>query len=220
MTVLYFITGTDTDCGKTYVTTQLLQWLHAQGKTAQAIKPVASGCYKNEGELINPDIEQLQKYNGDSFKSIHQWLFEEPIAPHIAAQKKDIKISAKEIALFCRSFVSDGLDYLLIEGAGGLLVPLNDTETWVDVLTQDVLKPYGLSVIVVVGVTLGCINHALLTESYLLSHHLPCAGFILNEIDKDCLEKEAIKRTLTQKMNIPLISSIPYCGNIVFFSEG
>ena len=206
----YFITGTDTDCGKTYVTAALLDYLRQQQVSAKALKPVASGCREENGEWVNDDIQRLEHANGGKAAPIHRWLMRSPIAPHLAAKEEGFSISAAKIKTFWEEYPKEGLDYLLLEGAGGLFVPLNEQETWVDFLVQS-----HIPVILVVGMRLGCINHALLTSYALIKHHIPCHGWIANFIDPHMLEQTQNLATLQQWLHYPLLGTIPYQG---FFS--
>ena len=167
----YFITGTDTDCGKTYVTASLVNYF----TDAAAIKPIASGCLEIENQRVSSDALQLQKNSDLSLEVINPWRFKLPASPHIAAKEERVSVSAAEIADYCLNLQLDGVEQLFIEGAGGLLVPLNDDETWIDFL-----KLTEFPVILVVGMKLGCINHALLTEAVLRSHDIQCVGWIAN----------------------------------------
>ncbi|MDI9818801.1 MULTISPECIES: dethiobiotin synthase [unclassified Legionella] len=211
----FFITGTDTDCGKTYVTCQLLEFLISHDNDALAIKPVASGCFERDGQWQNEDLIHLQKYNVHSRYSINGWQFPSPVSPHLAAKETGYKLSIKEIAAFCQKEEFDNLDYLLIEGAGGLLVPLNEQETWLDFLqlTQ-------IPVILVVGMRLGCINHALLTDVVLQINHIPCAGWIANCLDPNMLALADNIATLKQKLHMPLLATIPHQGALDFNLSG
>lgn len=204
----YFITGTDTDCGKTYVTCQLLSYFNNQEKKALALKPVASGCQEKNGQLLSEDVLRLQKYNKNSHYSISGWQFAPPISPHLAAKEINCKLSVDKIAKFCLDKQFNELDYLLIEGAGGLLVPLNDEETWLDFLTLTKIP-----VILVVAMRLGCINHALLTDSVLKTNQITCAGWIANCLDKGMLALSENIATLSLKMHMPLLATIPYSSN-------
>ena len=205
----FFITGTDTDCGKTYVSCQLLDYLTQNQKKALALKPVASGCIEKNGVLYSEDVLNLQEHNPDKSQQINGWLFAPPISPHLAAKQLGIHITANDLANFCLREKYDSLDYLLIEGAGGLLAPLNDEETWFDFL-----KLTQIPVIVVVGMKLGCINHALLTDAFLQTKQLTCAGWIANCLDKDMLVLAENIETLISKMHRPLLATIPYGGKI------
>ena len=198
----YFIIGTDTDCGKTYVTCELLKKYKQQSVSAIGLKPIASGCDLVNGELISDDARRLQSINGATDMSISPWRFQPPIAPHLAAKAVGVKISAAEVVKFCLDPRWQQYDYVLIEGAGGLLVPLNMDETWIDVLIQSQIP-----VILVVGMRLGCLNHALLTASVLKANNIKCEGWVANIIDKNMLELEENIQTLIAKLDLPLLET-------------
>ncbi|MGL5741314.1 MAG: dethiobiotin synthase [Legionella sp.] len=201
----YFVTGTDTDCGKTYVTSRLARAF----SSAAALKPIASGCLDIENQWVSSDAQQLQNECHLNLDLINPWRFKSPVSPHIAALNEGIHLSATEVAHYCLNFQLAGIEQLFIEGAGGLMVPLNDQETWVDFL--QITK---IPVILVVGMKLGCINHALLTEAVLRMHHVQCIGWIANRIDPNMQEFAANIATLTQKLNAPLLAMIPFAGEI------
>ena len=203
----YFITGTDTNCGKTYVTCQLLDYFRSKNKRAQALKPLASGCKENQGILENEDVLNLQKHNSDSSCAINGWQFAPPISPHLAARESNLKITAADIATFCFNEQFTNFDPLLIEGAGGLMVPLNEEETWIDFLQLTKIP-----VIVVVGLRLGCINHALLTAEVLKQNQIKVAGWIANCLDENMLSLDDNIATLTNKMQMPLLGTVSYKG--------
>ena len=205
----YFIIGTDTDCGKTYVTCQLLDYFNKIDKQALAIKPVASGCEALDGQLISEDVTHLQHHNKNPKLQICQWLFKPPISPHLAAEQAGEFIAAQDIVDFCNKTEFADNDYLLIESAGGLMSPLNNNETWLDVLTLSQIP-----VIFVVGMRLGCLNHALLTESVLLSHQIKCVGWIANCIDPNMLLLQENIKTLAKKLHPPLLATTAYAQNI------
>ena len=205
----YFITGTDTDCGKTYVTCQLLDYFKKRQQRIIAIKPVASGCWEENNQLINDDLLQLQHYNGEVQQDICPWRFIPPLSPHLAAAEAEQCISTEAITTFCFDEAFTAFDYQLIEGAGGLMVPLNANETWIDFLLQS-----RIPVILVVGMRLGCLNHALLTELALNKHHIKCVGWIANCLDKDMLALTANISTLEKKLSWPLLATIPYGGKL------
>lgn len=200
----YFITGTDTDCGKTYVTCRLLEYFKKHEFKVKAIKPVASGCQEQEGHLISSDEVNLQLHNGTS-DNICQWKLKRPISPHLAAKEDGLQVTIQELMHFCDSNHFQALDYLLIEGAGGLMVPLNEQETWIDFL-----KLSQIPLILVVGLKLGCLNHALLTAQVLQHYNLPCAGWIANCIDPEMLALKENIQTLVNKMPFPLLATIPF----------
>lgn len=200
----YFVTGTDTNCGKTYVTRLLIDCLSQQKVQCMALKPVASGCYWSNDQWMNEDIVALTKSNPSDMQ-INKWLFKEPIAPHLAARFEQVEITAQAISEFCQSPEYDDYDITLIEGAGGLMVPLNESETWLDFVRLATLP-----LILVVGIRLGCINHALLLNDVIRTHRLPCAGWIANRIDDTVLYQDEIINTLDKKMTVPLLADIPY----------
>lgn len=206
----YFITGTDTDCGKTFVTCQLLDWFTNQQQTAQALKPVASGCIEQDGFLINDDITRLQQHNFDHHQAINHKCYMPAISPHLAANTANDKMTVAEIAHFCDGQQFSSFQHLLIEGAGGLMVPLNNEETWLDFL-----RLTNIPVILVVGMRLGCINHALLTDFALKSHNISCMGWIANSIDRHMPALDENIVTLRGRMHMPLIATIDLGGNLV-----
>jgi dethiobiotin synthetase len=189
----YFITGTDTDCGKTYSTCALLAYFKPK---ALALKPVASGCIITDKGLISEDALAIQKHCQLSLETINPWRFALPVSPHIAA--KDNPLSIEAIADYCLNFDAKGAEFLFIEGAGGLMVPLTDTTFWIDVLRLSKLP-----VILTVG-----INHALLTQIALASLQIPFAGWIANEIDSKVLAWEENLTTLKNHLRAPLLGII------------
>jgi dethiobiotin synthetase len=205
----YFITGTDTDCGKTYVTCQLLDYFNAEKKRPLALKPIASGCQEINGQLESEDVLALQQHNSDPFHAINGWRFAPAISPHLAAEAAGKRITASDIASFCFQEQFAHYDPLLIEGAGGLMVPLNEKETWIDFL-----KLTKMQVILVVGLRLGCINHALLTASVLKTEGIEVLGWIANCLDPKMLALEENIETLSVKMQVPKIGFVPYKGLI------
>lgn len=208
----YFITGTDTDCGKTYVTVALLNHLRQKQLKVRALKPVASGCQEENGVLINQDIMRLEQANGAQTPPIWQWKLRSPISPNLAAVEDNVIITTSKIKTFYENYPKTDLDCLLIEGAGGLLVPLNDQETWVDFLVQT-----RIPVILVVGMRLGCMNHALLTAYALNKQHIHCGGWIANFLDPNMLAQAGNLETLKQWLQYPYLGSVSYNGS--FFSS-
>ena len=202
----YFITGTDTDCGKTHVTCHFIEDYKRQDQRVLGIKPVASGCFEEGGQLFSDDVTRLQAHNPQPHQSICHWLFKPPISPHLAANEVNQVITADAILDFCDTFTD--LDTLLIEGAGGLMAPLNDSETWLDFLIHSQIPA-----VVVVGMRLGCLNHALLTESVLKAHQIPCLGWVANCLDKDMLSLTENIETLSNKLSWPLLATIPYSNS-------
>ena len=205
----YFITGTDTDCGKTYVTCQLLNYFKQSNQRAIGLKPVASGCAELNGQLISDDAFHIQACNDTTDLDICAWRFKPPISPHLAAAEVGEVVSAKAVLDFCNEKAFANHDYQLIEGAGGLMAPLNDNETWLDFLSYSKIP-----VILVVGMRLGCLNHALLTDLALKTHNIECAGWIANCLDEHMLYLTENIKTLSEKLHMPLLATIPYGGKL------
>ena len=197
----YFITGTDTDCGKTYVTAKLVEFFN----NAAAIKPIASGGSIIENQFVSYDAQYLQKYSDLPFDVINPWRFKLPVSPHIASKEEGCTLSVNEIADYCLNIQLKDIDLLFIEGAGGLMVPLTYNKTWIDFLNYSEIP-----VILVVGLKLGCINHALLTATALNAYKIKCVGWIANCVDPDMLAIPDNISTLTSLLNVPLLASIPY----------
>ncbi|MFC3907543.1 dethiobiotin synthase [Legionella dresdenensis] len=200
----YFITGTDTDCGKTHVTCLLLKYFNNNNYAAQALKPVASGS-----NGINDDIIRLQHFNADPITPVNRWSFKTPVSPHLAARHENQSLTAAELAAFCNESRYNQFDYLLIEGAGGLMVPLNEQETWLDFI-----ECLSIPVIIVVGIRLGCINQALLTEAVLKQQKAAITGWIANCLDSNMLMLEENIATLKEKLDSPLLATVPYNQDI------
>lgn len=199
----YFITGTDTDCGKTYVTCRLLDYWRQQQRRVVALKPLASGASWQNGCWVNDDVARLQAHNPDPSLPINARQFPEPISPHLAAERMGERVSVAELAEFCTRATFADYDTVLVEGAGGLMVPLNENETWLDFL-----QTTGMPVILVVGMRLGCLNHALLTAAVLQNQGIPCAGWIANSVDEHMLESEANLATLRARLDMPLLGLV------------
>lgn len=206
----FFIAGTDTDVGKTLVAAGLLVAAKNHGLTTAALKPLAAGCEKTESGLRNADALLLQSVITQPlvYEQINPIALESAIAPHIAAQQEKRILSADRIAGFCRGSLNQA-DFTLIEGAGGWRVPLNPQET-----LADVAKILRLPVILVVGVRLGCINHALLTVEAIRNDGLPLAGWIANCIDADMPALHENIHSLSARIPAPCLGVIPWLANI------
>ena len=203
----YFVTGTDTDAGKTFVSCGILQAAARAGLSTAAIKPLAAGAEETPDGLRNGDALALQRCSTLplSYGQVNPVCFPEPIAPHIAAQRAGRRLSAQRLAGFCRGVLMQGADLTLVEGAGGWKVPLSDRE-----LLSQLARELDLPVILVVGMRLGCLNHALLTAQAILADRLPLAGWIANRVDPgmDCYEEN--RDTLEALLPGPLLAEIPH----------
>ncbi|MGH1471059.1 MAG: dethiobiotin synthase [Cellvibrionaceae bacterium] len=210
----YFVTGTDTEVGKTFVASSMLNLLSRQGERCFGLKPIASGCEKIVGKWMNEDALSLIENSSISlpYEDVNPIALPEAIAPHLAAKKNNIDLSVNDISNHCRKIFKQNeaaADYSLVEGAGGWFVPLNDEETY-----ADVIKVLNLDVILVIGIRLGCINHALLTESAIQQSGLKLTGWVANTVSVDVPNQKEIVQTLKQKINAPCMGVIPYlAGN-------
>lgn len=206
----FFITGTSTDVGKTYVACALLKNLNEQGFQTAALKPVASGGILTSEGLQNQDALDLQKAASLrlNYKTVNPILFEPPIAPHIAAELAGSALNVDTVLKACSTALNTPADYLIIEGAGGWLVPLNHQESF-----ADLAEKLEAEIILVVGMQLGCINHALLTVDNILKRGLTLKGWIANCIDPDMLNLNENIETLKHRIKAPLLAILPY--NIV-----
>ena len=172
----YFITGTDTGVGKTAVTLGLMQALQDQGKTVVAMKPVASGCEPTAAGLVNADALQLQQQGSIDldYERVNPYAFQPAIAPHLAAEQAGTHIEISEIVNIFKE-IEINTDCVLVEGIGGWQVPLTENET-----LADLASALGLEVILVVGIRLGCLNHALLTAQSIVASGCKLAGWVAN----------------------------------------
>lgn len=202
----FFIAGTDTNVGKTLVAAGLLLAAKKHGLRTAAIKPVAAGCEKTEAGLRNDDALLLQSVITESlvYEQINPIALQAAIAPHIAAQQEKRVLSADRIAGFCRGSLRQA-DFTLVEGAGGWRVPLNPRETM-----ADLARILQLPVILVVGVRLGCINHALLTVEAIRSDGLPLAGWVANCVDADMPVRQENIDSLRERIPAPCLGVVPW----------
>jgi len=202
----FFITGTDTDVGKTLIATGLLVAAKNKGLTTAALKPVAAGCEKTHAGLRNADALALQSVITQKldYDQINPYALQAAIAPHIAAQQEKRNLSVDRLSGFCRGVLSSA-DVTLVEGAGGWRVPINARETM-----ADLAKKLQLPVILVVGVRLGCINHALLTFEAIVRDGLPAAGWVANCIDADMPALQENIESLCMRLPVPCLGVVPF----------
>ena len=203
----FFITGTDTDAGKTFAMCCLLQAAKKQGLATAAVKPIAAGgILTNEG-FKNEDALQLQKLCTLQleYEEINPICLQQAIAPHIAAAQEQVEINASELAEHCKKVINKKADLTLIEGAGGWMVPLNQQE-----YIGDIVKVLNIPVILVVGMKLGCLNHALLTVNALKEEGINLHGWIANQLDPEMPVFEENIKTLQSKIAAPLLTIIPW----------
>lgn len=211
-----FITGTDTNVGKTYVSLKLLDACKNYGLTCLGIKPIATGCERMNGILYNNDALALQQASTVKldYEIINPLRFEPPIAPHIAAAKFSTSLTVACLKSLCRDALNYPVDVRVIEGVGGWFVPLNQHETMADFVIQ--MK---LTVILVVGIRLGCLNHALLTWHAIRSCSVPLLGWVANCIDPNMHEVHENIETLCQWLDAPCLAIIPFEKNWNVYRE-
>lgn len=208
----YFITGTDTDAGKTVCTAALLYKAQEQGLTTLGLKPVAAGCEDHGDGLQNDDALMHMKYSTEElpYMQVNPISLLEPIAPHIAAQRIKKPLSAQRIVGLLRGVLMiNRANFICIEGAGGWRVPLNLNETF-----ADVAKELKTPVILVVGMKLGCINHALLTYEAIKRDGLEIAGWIANRVDGDMPAYEENLETLQAMIKAPCLGDVPFMDTL------
>ena len=202
----FFITGTDTEVGKTLVSGALILKFRKQGKQVIGFKPVVAGTYQSaSGSIYNEDLETLRIASqlAPGQLSLSPYVLDMPVAPHLAALNKGITLDLMTIMQALDEIQKHG-DYLVVEGAGGFLVPLNDHEDLGDLAQQ-----IDLPIILVVGMKLGCINHALLTQEAIKARGLKITGWVANSLANEMpLLKENIA-TLEVKINAPFLGLIP-----------
>ena len=201
-----FITGTDTDVGKTVVACGFLAAANQQGLRTAAIKPVAAGCEVTEQGMTNSDALQLQAAASHklSYQQINPVALEPAIAPHIAAAEAGVRMSASRLVGYCRGVSLLPVDMVVIEGAGGWRVPINSRET-----LADVAQELECAVIVVVAMRLGCLNHALLTMEAIRRDGLQIAGWVANILDTEMPRLQENIDTLKQSINEPCLGIVP-----------
>lgn len=210
-----FVTGTDTDIGKTFVTAGLVRALRAGGRNAVALKPVASGFVPGPDGLRNADIEALHAAGDGALNraEINVYAFEPAIAPHRAAE-----IAAVEIQLgpIIQSFAvaSERHQDVLVEGVGGFAVPLSP-----GLMLADLARTLDLPVLLVVGLRLGCINHALLTAQAIAAAGLHLVGWISNELDSEMSEAAASVEAIASRIGVPLLGRIPQHADAAQFAS-
>jgi len=210
MSNAFFVTGTDTGVGKTLISAALLHAANAKGLSTAALKPIAAGCELTPEGLRNDDALMLQAAMNTplAYEQINPIALAPAIAPHIAAENSQRRFSADRLVGFCRGVLMSRADFVIVEGAGGWRVPLNHRET-----LADLPKALSLPVILVVGMRLGCLNHALLTAEAIRRDGLPIAGWVANQIDPNMPEYEQNIATLERMLPTPCIGDIPFLNN-------
>ncbi len=205
-----FVTGTDTDVGKTFVSVALLEAARAAGLSTGALKPIAAGCEESPDGWRNPDAVALQQAAtlDMAYEEVNPVALPDAIAPHIAAQRAGRQLQAERITGFCRGAMMRRADLWLVEGAGGWRVPLNPRES-----LATIAQNLQLEVLLVVSMKLGCINHALLTAQAIASDGLRLAGWVANVCDATMDAYDDNLATLKTLLPAPCVGEIPYIAS-------
>lgn len=203
----FFVTGTDTGIGKTTAACAILQRARRDGLSTLGLKPVAAGCEQTPEGLRNDDALKLQAASSVSlaYDEINPIALAEPLSPHLSARIAGKRPSVWQLGGYLRSALSRRPDLVLIEGAGGWRVPLNDRE-----MLSGLAREMGLPVILVVGLRLGCLNHAFLTAEAIRRDGLPLAGWVANGIDPSMAAVEDNLATLRQWLPAPCLGVLPH----------
>jgi dethiobiotin synthetase len=215
----YFVIGTDTGVGKTYIASALVRYFAAMGTQVVGMKPVASGCEVGkegiwQNQLVNEDMAAL--YVASNVKAdidlINPYRFAPAIAPHIAAKQVGVSINT-DVILQRYQALQVMADMVVVEAAGGFFVPLNDDETIADLAVK-----LNVPLILVVGMRLGCINHALLTVEAIKARGLTLAGWVANRIDADMPVFEENLASLKQRIAAPCLAVVGWQEEVSNFS--
>lgn len=202
----WFVTGTDTDCGKTTIATALVLKARQASMSVAVMKPVSSGCELTADGLRNADAVALMTASGSAarYEQVNPYAFAPPIAPHLAAAQAGIMLDRQRLVRGAQAAAA-GCDVLVVEGAGGWRVPLGDDWDMAD-LAVDI----GLPVILIVGLKLGCLNHALLTAEAIHRDGCKLAGWVGNAIDPAMAEQADNLSTLTARLPAPCLGVVPH----------
>lgn len=201
----YFVTGTDTGIGKTLVCSALLYALSERGLRTAGMKPVAAGAQLLDGVWHNEDVDVLMAAASVACAPdlVAPYVMQTPAAPHIVAGLEGVAISAEHIQN-CYAGLTKLADAVIIEGVGGFCVPLT-----ADLTAAQMAQQFALPVILVVGMRLGCINHALLSAEAIAARGLRLAGWVANRLDADMLYPDENLAALRERLPAPLLGRIP-----------
>lgn len=206
MSDAYFIAGTDTDVGKTTIAAGLLHAARLSGLSTLGAKPVASGCSVTPKGLRNADAKALMAESSIvlPYEQVNPYAFEPAIAPHVAAREAGVALEVSSLLAAMRAVLAHNADFTLIEGAGGWRVPLSNQAS-----LSDLAVALKLPVILVVGVRLGCINHALLSAEAIARDGLQLAGWVANIIEPRTARLEENLASLAERLPAPCLGRVP-----------
>jgi dethiobiotin synthetase len=202
----YFITGTDTGVGKTLVASALIHGFAQQGFKSVGLKPVAAGCRLQHNMLISEDVELLMAASNTALPMVqlNPYAFAPAIAPHIAAAQAGVEIKLQVIQQAYQKLVAQ-TDVVIVEGVGGFRVPLSD-----GLDTADLAESLALPVILVVGMRLGCLSHALLTAEAIRVRGLKLAGWVANQVDPEMTAFDENLLAIKQRLAAPCLGVLPW----------
>lgn len=203
----YFIAGTDTEVGKTLVSCALIEAANKQGMSTLGLKPIAAGCEETDDGWRNEDALALSRAASVKlpYEQINPLALKSAMAPHIAAAQENRRLQVDRIAGVCRGAMATPHDFCVVEGAGGWRVPLTPVATM-----ASLAQALNLPVILVVGIRLGCLNHALLTAEAIRNDKLRLAGWVANLVSPDMAEIDANIATLDALLPCPRLGKIPF----------
>jgi dethiobiotin synthetase len=201
-----FVVGTDTGVGKTLVSAALVRAYARLGYRAVGMKPVAAGAKLKDGVWVNDDVAQLQAAGNVAVPAewVNTYLLREPIAPHIAAEHKGVVIELPRIRTAYEALAARA-EVVVVEGVGGFRVPLSETRD-----TADLAVSLGLPLVLVVGMRLGCLNHALLTHEAIAARDLHLIGWVANRLDADMAAYDENLQALSRRLSVPLLAELPF----------
>jgi len=197
-----FVTGTDTGVGKTLIAQALIAGFAEKGKKVLGMKPVASGQDRDLEKLMHQSTAAAPQ------ALLNPYAYEAPISPHLAESRVNESIDISDVA-YCYRRLKCLAEVVIVEGAGGILCPLNEKQTMLDLAIA-----LGLPIIMVVGLRLGCLNHALLTECALLKAGLTVQGWVANHLDAQMLCHQDNIETLQCRLQAPFLGTIPYGASV------
>ncbi len=202
----WFVTGTDTGVGKTLVSRLLLEALNRAGHAAVGMKPVASGCHATDAGWRSDDARELVAASGTSadYTDVNPYALAPACAPHIAAHEMGIEIKQEKILDSFRHLQTKS-SWVVVEGVGGWMAPLGERLTM-----ADIARAMHLPVILVVGLRLGCLNHALLTMEAIRHADVPLAGWVANQVDPAMTHVPENIAALQQGIDAPLLAQFPF----------
>lgn len=207
MTKSIFIAGTDTDVGKTFISKAILQRAEKLGLASAAYKPVSAGCELTDDGLRNEDALILQRHStlNLAYDAVNPIAFADPVAPHLAAQKLAQAIDIETINTGYQNLLGTAADFILVEGAGGWRLPLGQGR-----FLSDFVKQQRIPVVLVVGMKLGCLNHALLTVEAIERDGVELVGWIANQIDPKMACFQQNIEALTDLITAPNLGIVPF----------